>query len=160
MLSRRSLLLAGAAGLLAACGSDEEDPVATAANPVPASSARAPVSAAPAGPGAELVGQFRLPEKGAPGGLDWSPSGGLLAVTGPGQVAVYTPDRTVAVAARAHGTAMANSVSWAPDGGRFATIGTDSVLQFWSADGAPTRSIQLKGVERHGLVRWSPTGNL
>lgn len=161
MLTRRSLLLAGAAGLLAACGDDPEDPGATGATPAPSSSSRAPASAAPAGPGAERVAQFQLPEKGAPGGLDWSPSGELLAVTGPGQVALFAAGGGAAVvAAKAHGTAMANSVSWAPDGSRFATVGTDSVLQFWSADGVPTRSVQLKGVERHGLVRWSPTGRL
>lgn len=160
MLSRRSLLLAGAAGLLAACGDDEEAPVPTAANPAPASSTRPPVTAAPAGPGAERVGQFQLPAKGAPGGLDWNPSGDRLAVTGPGQVALFTADQKVLVAAKAHGTSMANSVSWAPDGARFATVGTDGLLQFWSADGAPTRSIQVAGIERHGLVRWSPRGNL
>jgi WD40 repeat protein len=160
MLSRRSLLLAGAAGLLAACGDDAEDPVSTAAKPAPSSSTRAPVTAAPAGPGAERIGQFRLPEKGAPGGLDWNPAGDLLAVTGPGQVALFAPDQKVVVAAKAHGTSMANSVTWAPDGSRFATVGTDSVLQFWGADGTPTGSVQLKGIERHGLVRWSPRGNL
>jgi WD40 repeat protein len=159
MLSRRSLLLAGAAGLLAACGQDEENPVATAANPAPSSSSRAPASAAPAGPGAERVGQVQLPGKGAPGGLDWNPSGELLAVTGPGQVALFTAGGETRIAARAHGTAMVNSVSWAPDGSQFATVGTDSVLQFWTADGVPTRSLQLKGVERHGIVRWAPTGN-
>ncbi len=161
MLTRRSLLLAGAAGLLAACGDDPEEPVATAANPAPASSTQPPAPAAPAGPDAERIAQFRLPGKGAPGGLDWSPSGDLLAVTGPGQIALFPAGGGAAVvAAPAHGTSMANSVSWAPDGNRFVTVGTDSVLQFWSADGVPGRSVQLKGVERHGLVRWSPTGNL
>jgi WD40 repeat protein len=164
MLSRRSLLLAGAAGLVAAatgCGDDEEDPAATGTSPAPASSTERAAPAAPAGPDAERIAQFRLPNPGAPGGLDWNPAGDLLAVTGPGQVALFPAGGGAAVvAAKAHGTSMANSVSWAPDGSRFATVGTDSVLQFWAADGVPTRSVQLKGVERHGVVRWSPAGNL
>lgn len=162
MLSRRSLLFAATAGLLTACGSDDEDPVPSAAKPAPSSSSRPPVSAAPAGPNAERLAQFRLPQKGVCGGLDWSPSGDLLAVTGQGQVALFAGNggEVPVVAAKAHGTAMVNSVAWAPDGGRFVTVGTDSVLQFWGADGTPARSVQLKGVERHGLVRWSPKGNL
>lgn len=164
MLTRRSLLLAGAAGLaaFAAAGCDDDpEPVATGASPAPASSAPPSVPAAAPGPEAERIAQFRLPRPGAPGGLDWNPAGDLLAVTGPGQVALFPGGGgSAVVSAQAHGTAMANSVAWAPDGSRFATVGTDGVLQFWSADGAPTRSVQLKTIERHGVVRWAPNGKL
>jgi WD40 repeat protein len=172
VLTRRSFLRAGAAGAAAglvaatgaACGDD--DPPHVAASATPATPSRTVASAAPAGPDAERVGQYRLAQPGVPGGLDWNPAGSMLAVTGPGQVALFpggagppSSGGAPSVTVKAHGTSMVNSVAWAPDGGRFATVGTDSAVQFWTADGSSLWSVQLTDVERHGLVRWSPTGN-
>lgn len=142
-----TMLLAGIALALSACGGDHTP--APAGPPQPVTPAAGDSTPSP-------YERLRLPVADALA-LAWSPDGSVLAVGDGPRIWLYDADLKPLRALEGH-TAAVRDLAWSPDGTRLASAGLDNTVRVWN----PATGATLATLGGHAdwvfALDWSPDG--